>query len=60
MSFCNNTLELIARQRERPGCVFERELLKTLSEKPRNGHQNAGRAPRVNNNVAQLMEKIGF
>jgi hypothetical protein len=60
MSFCNNTLELIAGQRERPGCVFERELLKTLSEKPRNSHQNAGRAPRVNNNVTQPMEKIGF
>lgn len=61
MNFYNDVLDLITQQRARPGCTFERNLLKKISGKPRGGrkHQDANQAPRVKNNIDQLMQIIG-
>jgi hypothetical protein len=61
MRLYNDLVDLITQQCGRAGCTFERDLLKKISGKPRVGRksQDANQAPRVKNNVDQLMQMIG-
>jgi hypothetical protein len=61
MKFYNEVFDLIGQQRRRRGCTFERNLLKKLASKPKSGGRSreANQAPRVKNNLDELMQMIG-
>jgi hypothetical protein len=61
MKFYNDVLTVIGQQRGRPGCMYDRKLLKRLAAKPKGRRRNEDtiQAPRANNNVDQLMQMIG-
>lgn len=61
MKMFNGMFDMIRLQRALPGCSFEQNLLKKIAASPRIGREqtSASDAPRVRNNVADLMQQIG-
>jgi hypothetical protein len=57
----NELLDLVEKQRGRPGCTFERDLLATMATRPKKGgRRNEGeRPPAARNHVSVLMEIVG-
>jgi hypothetical protein len=61
MAFYNDLLALVKKQREQPGCTFERDLLVVLSKRRSKGRENnaENQPPRVSNQVHELMQIVG-
>jgi hypothetical protein len=61
MKSCNHALDLVTLQRRRPGCTFDRNLIKRIAGQPKRGKhaEDANQAPRVKNNIDQLMQIAG-
>jgi hypothetical protein len=61
MKLYNNVLDLVTHQRQRPGCTFDRNLIKRIAGQPKRGKHadDANQAPRVKNNIDQLVQIIG-
>jgi hypothetical protein len=61
MKLYNRVLDLITLQRGRPGCNFDRNLMKKIARQPKGGKHkdDVNQAPRVNSNIDQLMQIAG-
>ncbi len=61
VEFYNELLDLVEKQRYRPGCTFERDLLTALAIRPVRGRVSGSesQAPKVRNRVSELMEIVG-
>jgi hypothetical protein len=61
MEFYNELLSLVEKQRNHPGCTFERNLLTALATKPRTGRANDAESqpPKARNDVSELMRIVG-
>jgi hypothetical protein len=61
VEFYNDLLSLVERQRARPGCTFERDLLTALATKPKRGRANSSESqpPKARNHVSELMQIVG-
>jgi hypothetical protein len=60
MKFYNDVLSLIKAQQGQTGCPFERNLLDSLKNKPKEGRsrEEANQAPRVENGLDKLMASV--
>lgn len=61
MEFYNELLGMVEKQRDRPGCTFERDLLTALAIKPSRGraHDRESQPPKARNHVSELMQLVG-
>ena len=61
MTFFNDLLVLIKKERNCPGCVFERNLLETFAKKPKKGRRSGAEAdaPRASDELSMLMPIVG-
>jgi hypothetical protein len=61
VGFYNELLSLVEKQRNTPGCQFERNLLTALVSRPRTGRarDTEDQQPKARNHISELMRIVG-